>query len=95
LHRVCRLNQKFELYREYRESNVSYVYIRMNSDAILHHSYCRKIFYAGGNNRLSTDLSIPKALLPIGNHPLIWYTLEIIQSHQDNLDKFLMIIYQH
>ncbi|CAF0869391.1 unnamed protein product [Rotaria sp. Silwood1] len=39
------------------------------------------ILYAGGNNCLSTDLSIPKCLLPIGNRPLIWYSLQIIQSH--------------
>jgi translation initiation factor eIF-2B subunit gamma len=39
------------------------------------------ILYAGGNNRLSTDLSVPKCLLPVGNRPLIWYTLQIIQSH--------------
>ncbi|CAF4470195.1 unnamed protein product [Rotaria sp. Silwood2] len=39
------------------------------------------ILYSGGNNRLSTNLSIPKCLLPIGNRPLIWYSLQIIQSH--------------
>ncbi len=39
------------------------------------------ILYAGGNNRLSTDLSLPKCLLPVGNRPLIWYTLQILQSH--------------
>jgi hypothetical protein len=73
-------------------SHLSYVYIRMNSDAILHHSYCRKIFYAGGNNRLSTDLSIPEALLPIANHPFIWYTLEIIQSHPSLSSSPLLIL---
>lgn len=39
------------------------------------------ILYAGGSNRLTNDLSSPKSLLPIGNRPLIWYTLQIIQSH--------------
>ena len=39
------------------------------------------ILYAGGTNRLTSDLSFAKSLLPIGNRPLIWYTLEIIRSH--------------
>ncbi|CAF1059066.1 unnamed protein product [Rotaria sordida] len=50
------------------------------------------ILYAGGNNRLSTDLSIPKALLPIGNRPLIWFSLEIIQSHPSLASSPLLIL---
>ncbi|CAF4424524.1 unnamed protein product [Rotaria sp. Silwood2] len=42
------------------------------------------ILYVGGNNHLSTNLSIPKCLLPIGNRPLIWYNLQIIQSHSSS-----------
>ncbi len=50
------------------------------------------ILYAGGNNRLSSDLSLPKALLPIGNRPLIWYTLQIIQSHPSLSSSPLVIL---
>lgn len=50
------------------------------------------ILYAGGNNRLSTDLSIPKPLLPIGNRPLIWYSLQIIQSHPTLASSPLLIL---
>jgi len=38
------------------------------------------VLYAGGTDRLSSDLSLPKALLPVGNRPLIWYTIQLIQS---------------
>jgi translation initiation factor eIF-2B subunit gamma len=50
------------------------------------------ILYAGGSNRLSTDLSLPKCLLPIGNRPLIWYTLQIIQSHPSLASSPLLIL---
>ncbi|CAF4517170.1 unnamed protein product [Rotaria sp. Silwood2] len=50
------------------------------------------ILYAGGNNRLSTDLSIPKCLLSIGNRPLIWYNLQIIQSHSSLSSSPLLIL---
>ena len=50
------------------------------------------ILYAGGNNRLSADLSIPKCLLPIGNRPLIWYSLQIIQSHPSLASSSLLIL---
>jgi translation initiation factor eIF-2B subunit gamma len=50
------------------------------------------ILYAGGNNRLSNDLSLPKSLLPIGNRPLIWYTLQIIQSHPSLSSSPLLIL---
>ena len=39
------------------------------------------ILLAGGSNRLSSDLSLPKGLLPVGNRPLIWYSLQLIHSH--------------
>lgn len=38
------------------------------------------VLYAGGKDRLSSDLSLPKCLLPVGNRPLIWYTIQLIQS---------------
>lgn len=50
------------------------------------------ILYAGGTNRLSTDLSLPKCLLPIGNRPLIWYTIQIIQSHSSLSSSPLLIL---
>ncbi|CAF1284433.1 unnamed protein product [Rotaria magnacalcarata] len=50
------------------------------------------ILYAGGNNRLSTDLSLPKPLLPVGNRPLIWYNLQIIQSHPALASSVLLIL---
>jgi translation initiation factor eIF-2B subunit gamma len=50
------------------------------------------ILYAGGNNRLSSDLSLPKSLLPVGNRPLIWYTLQIIQSHSSLSSSPLFIL---
>ncbi|CAF1139408.1 unnamed protein product [Adineta steineri] len=50
------------------------------------------ILYAGGNNRLTTDLSLPKSLLPIGNRPLIWYTLQVIQSHSSLASSPLIIL---
>ncbi|CAF2521803.1 unnamed protein product [Rotaria sp. Silwood2] len=50
------------------------------------------ILYAGGNSRLSTDLSIPKCLLPVGNRPLIWYSLQIIQSHSSLASAPLLIL---
>ena len=50
------------------------------------------ILYAGGNNHLSNDLSMPKALLPIGNRPLIWYSLQIIQSHPSLSTSPLLIL---
>ncbi|CAF3263818.1 unnamed protein product [Rotaria sp. Silwood2] len=50
------------------------------------------ILYAGGNNRLSIDLSIPKCLLSIGNRPLIWYNLQIIQSHSSLSSSPLLIL---
>jgi translation initiation factor eIF-2B subunit gamma len=50
------------------------------------------ILYAGGNNRLTTDLSLPKSLLPVGNRPLIWYTLQIIQSHPSLASSPLLIL---
>ena len=50
------------------------------------------ILYAGGSNRLSTDLSIGKSLLPVGNRPLIWYSLQIIQSHPSLSSSPLFIL---
>ena len=50
------------------------------------------ILYAGGNNRLSSDLSLPKSLLPVVNRPLIWYTLQIIQSHPSLSSSPLFIL---
>jgi translation initiation factor eIF-2B subunit gamma len=50
------------------------------------------ILYADGNSRLSSDLSLPKCLLPVGNRPLIWYTLQIIQSHPSLSSSPLFIL---
>lgn len=50
------------------------------------------ILYAGGTNRLSNDLSNVKSLLPIGNRPLIWYTLEIIKHHPSLNSSPLLIL---
>jgi 2-C-methyl-D-erythritol 4-phosphate cytidylyltransferase len=50
------------------------------------------VLYARGNNRLTIDLSLPKSLLPASNRPLIWYTLEIIQSHLSLASSPLLII---
>jgi translation initiation factor eIF-2B subunit gamma len=50
------------------------------------------ILYAGGSNRLCSDLSLPKCLLPVGNRPLIWYTLQIIQSHPSLSSSPLLIL---
>ncbi|CAF2443109.1 unnamed protein product [Rotaria sp. Silwood2] len=50
------------------------------------------ILYAGGNNNLSANLSISKCLLSIGNRPLIWYNLQIIQSHSSLSSSPLLIL---
>ncbi|CAF1422084.1 unnamed protein product, partial [Adineta ricciae] len=50
------------------------------------------VLYAGGNNRVIPDSSLPKSLLPIANRPLIWYTLEIIQSHPSLASSPLLIL---
>ena len=39
------------------------------------------ILNATGEDVLSKDFSISKPLIPIGNRPLIWYSIQIIQSH--------------
>lgn len=55
------------------------------------------VLYAGGTNRLTNDLSYPKALLPIGNRPLIWYSLQIIQSSPSlkSSPLFILTSFQH
>ncbi|UJR29347.1 hypothetical protein I4U23_010559 [Adineta vaga] len=50
------------------------------------------VLYAGGHNRVITDSSLPKALLPVANRPLIWYTLQIIQSHPSLASSPLLVL---
>ncbi len=33
------------------------------------------VLYASGNNRLTTDLSLPKSLLPVENRPRFRYNI--------------------
>lgn len=55
------------------------------------------ILFAGGTNRLTNDFSHPKALLPIGNRPLIWYSLQTIQLNPTlkSSPLFILTSYQH
>ena len=50
------------------------------------------ILYAGGNNRLTSDLSTPKCLLPVADRPLIWYSLQLIQSYESFASSPLLIL---
>ena len=70
--------------------------IKKVSDVILHpfdsRWNSRWCLYAGGSSRLSSDLSLPKGLLPVGNRPLIWYSLQLIQSHPSLSSSPLLIL---